>query len=89
MDEAGYASVNDFCGAALKHVLGPNEMVYADVAAWIDPEKCVNCRKCTKLAACDAIEVGSEKCGVNADVCVGCGLCAGICPSGAISMRTR
>jgi NAD-dependent dihydropyrimidine dehydrogenase PreA subunit len=89
MDEAGYATVGDFCGAALKNVLGPNEMVYADVAAWIDPERCVNCRKCTKLAACDAIKAGSEHCGVNPEACVGCGLCAGICPSGAISVRIR
>lgn len=51
----------------------------------VDPELCKGCRKCLAFG-CPAIEfdVESNKAVINA-TCSGCGLCAAICPFGAIA----
>jgi indolepyruvate ferredoxin oxidoreductase alpha subunit len=51
----------------------------------VDAEKCVNCRACVREIGCPGI-VNAENGGVRIDpsLCVGCGLCAQICPVKAI-----
>ena len=54
-------------------------------ALTVDTEKCVKCRACVREIGCPGI-VNSESGGVKIDpsLCVGCGLCAQICPVKAI-----
>jgi NAD-dependent dihydropyrimidine dehydrogenase PreA subunit len=88
MDIAGYRQISEMKGLALKYITAPGAMPNTDVFAHIATEKCVGCHICEKLPTCDAIEynVGDKKCLVNPSVCVGCGLCVGLCSSKAIKM---
>lgn len=49
----------------------------------VDAETCIGCKKCVKLG-CPAIVTGDEKVSVNDALCNGCGLCAQVCPTGAV-----
>lgn len=49
----------------------------------IDPDKCVQCRACLRIG-CPAIEFIGGKVGINKELCVGCGVCKGLCRFGAI-----
>ncbi len=86
MEQKEYNNIGEFRGAALKNVLKPGQMVYRDVAAYIDAAKCTGCRKCLSLPTCDAISYRDKKCLVDPQKCLGCGLCVGICPSKAIGI---
>ncbi|HPP81130.1 MAG TPA: 4Fe-4S binding protein, partial [Deltaproteobacteria bacterium] len=48
----------------------------------VDPETCTGCKVCISLG-CPALEFDGEKAHING-VCVGCNVCAEICPAGAI-----
>lgn len=49
----------------------------------IDADTCIGCKKCLKLG-CPALEAGEAKVSVNDALCNGCGLCAQVCPTGAV-----
>ena len=53
----------------------------------IDESKCKLCRTCLERFACPAIEIEGNKIQINKDLCWGCGVCAQICPAGAIKPR--
>ena len=89
MDEKGYASIDDFRGMAVGNTLDWNELnINFDSKAFIDPESCIECGRCH--IACEdtshqAIEFsvsdeGKRTFTVIDDECVGCNLCAHICP---------
>ncbi len=50
----------------------------------IDPEKCVKCLKCARDLACPAIRVENGAPVIDELLCVGCGVCAQVCPVGAV-----
>ncbi len=50
----------------------------------VNREKCRACRACFKIG-CPAIRMEDGKAGIDATLCVGCGLCEGLCAFGAIS----
>jgi len=54
----------------------------------IDHEKCIKCRLCERTCDWKALEYNTEekKIIVKELNCVGCGTCAGACPSGAITI---
>jgi len=50
----------------------------------IDHEKCTMCRSCWIFCPDQAIEVKGEEMTVKLKYCKGCGICANVCPVGAI-----
>jgi indolepyruvate ferredoxin oxidoreductase alpha subunit len=48
-------------------------------------EKCTNCMACIKLLGCPAIILKEDKTvAIDENLCIGCGLCANVCPYDAI-----
>ena len=47
-------------------------------------DKCKNHRDCINEIACPAFYLDGEAVKINADACVGCAVCAQICPENAI-----
>lgn len=57
------------------------------VAKKVDSEKCIGCQKCIRELGCPALSIDSEtkKVVIDASLCTGCGLCAGVCPVHSIN----
>ncbi len=53
----------------------------------VDEDKCTDCRLCISQLGCPAIYSVSSGLPVIQDTCSGCGLCAQVCPSGAIVLK--
>ena len=58
--------------------------VKASAPLSVDSDKCRSCRACMKLG-CPAISFRDKKACIDATQCVGCGVCSGLCPFGAIN----
>jgi|TARA_B100000315_G_scaffold254063_1_gene294291 dihydroorotate dehydrogenase subfamily 1 len=99
MERKGYNSINDFKGKLLPQLKlykdVPHEEAMLDlksVSTPVLPEfdvgKCNFCMQCVITCIHDAISADKDKdeIGVDDVECVGCGFCAGICPTGAISI---
>ena len=52
--------------------------------AAVDPDKCIGCRKCIREIGCPGIVINDGFVCIDDSLCTGCGLCAQICPVGAI-----
>ncbi|MGN0518721.1 MAG: indolepyruvate ferredoxin oxidoreductase subunit alpha [Acutalibacteraceae bacterium] len=50
----------------------------------VDTDKCIGCKKCLSIG-CPSISVREKKAVIDATQCVGCGVCAGLCPKKAIN----
>ncbi len=50
----------------------------------VEQEKCIGCRRCTKMCAAEAITIIDKKASVDEDRCTGCGLCIASCHYDAI-----
>lgn len=50
----------------------------------VDREKCVACKTCLRLG-CPAIAMDDGKSHITETLCAGCGMCADVCPKGAIA----
>jgi len=50
----------------------------------IDEEKCTECMACIKLLGCPALVVSQGNVSIDSIICVGCGVCAQVCPYVAI-----
>ena len=50
----------------------------------IDHEKCTKCKTCWIFCPDQSIEVTEDEMRVNLKYCKGCGICANVCPVGAI-----
>lgn len=49
-------------------------------------DNCINCKKCINEIGCPALIIENGKVAIDTSLCTGCGLCAHICPVGAISV---
>ena len=52
-------------------------------ALWVAEEQCIGCRACMTIG-CPAISFQDKKARIDQTLCVGCGLCAGLCGKTAI-----
>lgn len=98
MDEKGYKTLDDFRGKAIANTVNWNELnMNFDSKAFIDSDSCIECGRCH--IACEdtshqAITFDTNKDGkriftVVDEECVGCNLCAIVCPiPDCIEMKT-
>jgi indolepyruvate ferredoxin oxidoreductase, alpha subunit len=49
----------------------------------VDPETCTGCKTCISLG-CPALSFSDKKAHIAETICVGCGMCADVCPQSAI-----
>jgi len=56
----------------------------------VNIDNCVGCKKCLK-SGCPALafDAANKKSGILKEICVGCGVCAQICPKQAIEVEVR
>jgi dihydropyrimidine dehydrogenase (NAD+) subunit PreA len=95
MDEQGCTSVAQMVGRAVPSIVNWNQLNLNHVEkAVIDQDLCIQCGRChvvcedTSHQAIFAQVNGQRRFVVNEAECVGCNLCASICPvPGCISMR--
>lgn len=52
----------------------------------VDQDKCVKCYHCVEALACTAFYRDGENVMIDPDLCIGCGVCAKICPRGAMGV---
>ncbi|MBD3228581.1 MAG: hydrogenase iron-sulfur subunit [Candidatus Lokiarchaeota archaeon] len=83
-------SISHAESAALKaaRLVKAGEVELDPLIAHIDQDKCIKCRLCQRTCDWKAIEYDKEEkiMKVKELNCVGCGTCAGACPTGAISI---
>jgi len=58
--------------------------VSKDLPMQVDREVCTGCKQCIHLG-CPAVTFAEKKAGIDLLLCVGCGLCAQVCPVEAIT----
>lgn len=50
---------------------------------------CAACRNCVQNFACPAMSIVDGRVYIDPEICTGCGVCAQLCPNGAIEARER
>jgi len=81
-----------FLGNANKFKLTDTMIAKSNYQPKIDPEKCTVCRACTKKCPVNALfvnfgnkdDLSDSEVYLRKDICIGCGVCAAVCPSDAI-----
>lgn len=53
----------------------------------VDPEKCTGCLYCVNSIGCPALDTEDGKIMISREQCIGCGVCAQVCPSEAIKVK--
>lgn len=85
------ATLAQASGAAAKVIgLFAHDYLTLDgIVSTIDPERCTGCQRCWRECPFQAIELyelaGQTKARIITSACKGCGVCAGACPSGAVT----
>jgi indolepyruvate ferredoxin oxidoreductase alpha subunit len=66
----------------------PNNVRTRKTPYEVDIERCVNCQACLRLG-CPALRIGDDSVYIDTDTCIGCGVCAQICPKQCIVEISR
>ena len=53
----------------------------------VDQEECVQCFTCLRMVACPALIKKDERVWTDPTQCIGCGMCANVCPKKAIGVK--
>lgn len=77
-------------GAAARamSVLAQTQMLVGGAVARVIREKCSRCLTCVRVCPFEvpAVEPGADAASIDPAKCLGCGLCTGECPMGAIEL---
>ncbi|MEM2740112.1 MAG: 4Fe-4S binding protein [Candidatus Bathyarchaeia archaeon] len=88
LKDRGFSSVNDIIGVALPNIVNFEDLDRVSVyKSSIDRDKCISCMRCLRSCFYEAIKIMDGGPTVYEKLCMGCGLCASICPSKAITLR--
>ena len=78
MNEKGYDTISDMLGIASDAAMPYNAM--PPEKASVNPENCINCKRCLKACFSGAMQDGEDATWVKTENCVGCGGCFSVCP---------
>lgn len=53
----------------------------------VNQDKCIHCHICVKTIACPALVKKGDIVSTDPTQCIGCGMCADVCPKGAIEVK--
>jgi Fe-S-cluster-containing hydrogenase component 2 len=67
----------------------PTDVLDTNYYAVVDGELCAECRNCWDRCQMDAISDVGGVSSIDLTRCIGCGLCVGTCPGGAIQLREK
>jgi dihydroorotate dehydrogenase/NAD-dependent dihydropyrimidine dehydrogenase PreA subunit len=91
MKDHRYDSIEDFRGIAKKHVVWDmyTEMELVPCAPDVNPSLCDGCGICVLPVHCDAMRIEDDVAVCEVEECMGCGICAQLCPQNAIQMKKQ
>jgi Na+-translocating ferredoxin:NAD+ oxidoreductase subunit B len=90
--ESGHWFICNCCGCCCGilravNLLGTGSIINSSYYAEIDPALCISCGTCGEdRCQVHAIEAGEDTYRVLTERCIGCGLCASVCPVDAIKL---
>jgi len=64
----------------------PREYIKTDFIMTVNVDLCTGCESCVDRCQFDALSVPEDVCVVDTKRCIGCGVCAIVCPEGALEL---
>lgn len=86
LEKQGYSSYEEIIGEALPYLMAGSEIKVIPSIAIIDDGKCISCGNCFDLGHCNAVKEDGGQYNIEAEKCIGCGICAVVCPQDAITL---
>jgi len=76
------------CGIlrGVENLENPREYIKTDFIMTVNANLCTGCESCVDRCQFDALSVPEDVCVVDTKRCIGCGVCALVCPEGALEL---